>query len=147
MDFITISGKNLDDAINKAMLQFSITSDLLEYEVLDKGSSGILGIGSRPAVIKAKKKFTITGVAEDFLKDVFRTMNMDVTLVTEYNEEEKTIDIDLQGDDMGILIGKRGQTLDSLQYLTNLSIHANKISCGGIHNFVVILQRFCKQRI
>lgn len=123
MDYITISAKNVDEAVTQALIQLGITSDMLEYEVVDKGSSGILGIGSRPAVIKAKKKFSLEGTAHDFLSDIFRTMNMEVEIDAVYNDEEKTMDIDLKGDDMGILIGKRGQTLDSIQYLTSLVIN------------------------
>ncbi len=123
MDYITVSAKNVDDAVTQALIQLGITSDMLEYEVVDKGSSGILGIGSRPAVIKAKKKFSLEGTAKDFLADIFRTLHMEVEVDVEYNEEEKTMDIDLKGDDMGILIGKRGQTLDSLQYLTSLVVN------------------------
>ena len=123
MESITVSAKNVDEAVTQALIQLAITSDQLEYEVVDKGSSGILGIGSRPAVIKAKKKFSLEGTAHDLLSDIFRTMNMEVEIDITFNEEEKTMDIDLKGDDMGILIGKRGQTLDSLQYLTSLVIN------------------------
>ena len=119
------SGKTIDDAINKAILELRITSDDLEYVVLEKGSAGILGFGSKPAVIEAWAKQTVAGTAEDFLQSVFATMGMDVVLVSEYNEEEHSLNIDLQGDDMGILIGKRGQTLDSLQYLTSLVVNKN----------------------
>lgn len=123
MDTITISAKNVEEAVTQALIQLCITSDQLEYEVVDKGSAGILGIGSRPAVIKAKKKFSLEGTAKDFLSDIFRTMNMDVQVDIQYHEDEKTMDIDLKGDDMGILIGKKGQTLDSIQYLTNLVVN------------------------
>ena len=123
MEYTTFTGKTVDDAINKAILELRISSDLLEYEVEDKGSAGILGIGARPAVIRARVKDSVDGNAEAFLQDVFRSMNMDVTVVSEYNEDEHTLNIDLQGDDMGILIGKRGQTLDSLQYLTSLVVN------------------------
>ncbi len=123
MEYTNFSGKTVDDAINKALVEFRIASNLLEYEVEEKGSNGILGIGAKPAVIRARVKNTPEGTAEAFLQDVFRSMNMDVTLVTDMNEEEKVMNIDLQGDDMGILIGKRGQTLDSLQYLTSLVVN------------------------
>lgn len=124
MDFTTFTGKTVDDAINKAMLEFHVSSDLLEVEVDDKGSTGLLGmIGVRPAVIRARVCHTVTGTAENFLQNVFRAMDMDVNLVTEYNETEGTMNIDMQGDDMGILIGKRGRTLDSLQYLTSLVVN------------------------
>ena len=125
MEYTTFTGKTVDDAINKAIVELRISSDLLDFEVEDKGAAGILGIGARPAVIRARVKDSVDGNAEAFLQDVFRSMNMDVTVVSEYNEDEHTLNIDLQGDDMGILIGKRGQTLDSLQYLTSLVINKN----------------------
>ena len=123
MDFIKISAKNLDEAITQALIRLEITSDQLEYEVIDKGSSGILGIGSRPAVIQAKRKFSLEGSAKDFLQEVLKTMGMEVEIGVIYDPVEKAMDIDLKGDDMGILIGKRGQTLDSLQYLTSLVVN------------------------
>jgi spoIIIJ-associated protein len=125
MEFIEVSAKNVDDAITQATVQLGITSDQLEYEVIDKGSAGFLGIGSKNAVIKARKKFSVEGNVTNFLSSVFKAMNMEVEIVVQVNEEEHMIDVELKGDDMGILIGKRGQTLDSLQYLTNLAVNKN----------------------
>lgn len=123
MEFIEISAKNVDDAITQATVQLGITSDQLEYEVLDKGSTGFLGIGSKNAVIKARKKFSIDENVVEFLSSIFDEMKMEVEILVAVNEEEHIIEVELKGDDMGILIGKRGQTLDSLQYLTNLAIN------------------------
>lgn len=123
MEFIEISAKNVDDAITQATVQLGITSDQLEYEVLDKGSTGFLGIGSKNAVIKARKKFSIDENVVEFLSSIFDAMKMEVEILVAVNEEEHVIEVELKGDDMGILIGKRGQTLDSLQYLTNLVIN------------------------
>ena len=123
MGFIEISAKNVDDAITQATVQLGITSDQLEYEVLDKGSTGFLGIGSKNAVIKARKKFSIDENVVEFLSSIFDAMKMEVEILVAVNEEEHIIEVELKGDDMGILIGKRGQTLDSLQYLTNLAIN------------------------
>ena len=123
MEFIEISAKNVDDAITQATVQLGITSDQLEYEVLDKGSTGFLGIGSKNAVIKAPKKFSIDENVVEFLSSIFDAMKMEVEILVAVNEEEHIIEVELKGDDMGILIGKRGQTLDSLQYLTNLAIN------------------------
>ena len=123
MEFIEISAKNVDDAITPATVQLGITSDQLEYEVLDKGSTGFLGIGSKNAVIKARKKFSIDENVVEFLSSIFDAMKMEVEILVAVNEEEHIIEVELKGDDMGILIGKRGQTLDSLQYLTNLAIN------------------------
>lgn len=123
MEFIEVSAKNVDDAITQATVQLGITSDQLEYEVLDKGSTGFLGIGSKNAVIKARKKFSIDENVVEFLSSIFDAMKMEVEILVAVNEEEHIIEVELKGDDMGILIGKRGQTLDSLQYLTNLAIN------------------------
>lgn len=123
MEFIEIFAKNVDDAITQATVQLGITSDQLEYEVLDKGSTGFLGIGSKNAVIKARKKFSIDENVVEFLSSIFDAMKMEVEILVAVNEEEHIIEVELKGDDMGILIGKRGQTLDSLQYLTNLAIN------------------------
>ena len=109
--------------ITQATVQLGITSDQLEYEVLDKGSTGFLGIGSKNAVIKARKKFSIDENVVEFLSSIFDAMKMEVEILVAVNEEEHIIEVELKGDDMGILIGKRGQTLDSLQYLTNLAIN------------------------
>lgn len=124
MDMITVSAKTVDEAITKALIELGTTSDKLEYEIIDKGSNGILGIfGSKPAVIHAKRKETIEDKAKAFLSDVFDAMNISVHMETSYEEVEKELSIDMSGKDMGILIGKRGQTLDSLQYLVSLVIN------------------------
>ncbi len=167
MDYIEISGKTIDDAITEACQTLEVTSDRLYYEIVDKGSSGFLGFGNKPAVIKArvksddnkeseaeikkpeikekkaettveKKEEDVKGEASGELKDapvksgvvndpkefldkVFEAMDLKVDIKVERTEEE--IDIELSGDEMGILIGKRGQTLDSLQYLTSLYVN------------------------
>lgn len=161
MNEITVSAKTLDDAITEALIQLGATSDQVEYDVIEKGSAGFLGIGSKQAVIKAWRKVetpvveeikeeikqeireekelvekkveeehrskehklgavenkTITA-CETFLHDVLKTMGMEVEITSQV-DEEGALNIDMKGENMGILIGKRGQTLDSLQYLTN----------------------------
>ena len=125
MDMITVSAKTVNDAITQASLQLGVSSDRLQYEVIEKGSAGILGglIGAKPAVIRAKKIETIDDKATDFLKDVFGAMGLSVDVDVKMNDEEKEMEINLSGDEMGILIGKRGQTLDSLQYLVSLVVN------------------------
>ena len=88
MEFIEISAKNVDDAITQATVQLGITSDQLEYEVLDKGSTGFLGIGSKNAVIKARKKFYIDENVVEFLSSIFDAMKMEVEILVAVNEEE-----------------------------------------------------------
>lgn len=125
MEFVEFSAKSVNDAIIEACQKFTVASDKLEYEVIEEGSSGFLGIGSKPAVIKARVKSSIEDTAKDFLNGVFEAMNMVVVSEVKYNEDENTMDIELSGDEMGVLIGKRGQTLDSLQYLVSLVVNKN----------------------
>ena len=125
MEFIEISAKTVNDAITEACQKLTVTSDKLEYEVVEEGSSGFLGIGSKPAVIKARVKSSVEDTAKDFLKDVFEAMNLAVVVNVKYDEANNSMDIDLSGDEMGVLIGKRGQTLDSLQYLVSLVVNKN----------------------
>ena len=123
MEFVEFSAKTVNDAIIEACQKFTVASDKLEYEVIEEGSSGFLGIGSKTAVIKARVKSSVEDTAKDFLNGVFEAMNMVVVSEVKYNEDENTMDIELSGDEMGVLIGKRGQTLDSLQYLVSLVVN------------------------
>ena len=217
MEYITVSARTLDDAITEALVQLGVTSDQLDYQVIEKGSAGFLGIGMKQAVIKARRKeevkeeepeieipkadvsFAKESVAkeeekeapkkeasrkehgkkehkkeygkkeaskkelkkktafkeqtasnisekkevelakvetctieacETFVSDVLKAMDMTDVKVTSVVDEEGALSIDMEGSNMGILIGKRGQTLDSLQYLTNRV--ANKMQEGYV---------------
>ena len=154
MEFIEFTGKTVDDAITEACQKFTITSDRLEYEVIEKGTSGIFGFAAKPAVIKArvfdpnapkeeakveapkaenkeevkasateekKEAFVPSADPKEFLSKVFDAMNIKANIEVSTTAEEMNIEI--SGDDMGVLIGKRGQTLDSLQYLTSLVVN------------------------
>ena len=126
VEYVEISAKTVSDAITEACRKFGVTSDKLDYEVVEEGSSGFLGIGSKPAVIKAGvkvEKLSVDGVAKQFLNDIFAAMNMEVVVNVCYNETDNSMDIELSGEEMGILIGKRGQTLDSLQYIVSLVVN------------------------
>ena len=194
-DYITVSAKTLDDAITEALVQLGVTSDRLDYIVVEKGSEGFLGIEIKQAVIKARRKreekpveetveerkvetpvkeevkpekktekkpakehsHTKKNVREEkpevksepkkevelakvepqtietcekFIYDVMNAMGMDDVKVTSVVDEEGALSINMEGSNMGILIGKRGQTLDSLQYLTNRV--ANKMQDGYV---------------
>ena len=126
MEKIEVSAKTVEEAITEALIQLETTSDKIEYEVIEKGSSGILGIGKKSAVIRAWKVVGHGVEVKSFLEQMFNAMEMEVEVELDEDEENHTMDIDLRGNDMGILIGKRGQTLDSIQYLTSLV--ANKQS-------------------
>lgn len=130
MEFIEVSAKTVDDAITEASIKLGTTSDKIEVEVIEKGSTGFLGIKSKPAIIKARKKNDTVDNIREFLENVFSTMNMEVTIDIKKAEDDKVYEVELSGKEMGLLIGKRGQTLDSLQYLTNLAV--NKHSDGYI---------------
>ena len=175
MDYIEVKAKTIDDAITDALVQLGITSDQLDYEVIEKGSAGILGLGRKDAVIKARKKVivpekkaepvvekkveaptskkeaapvakeekvektekapapakapvmidfaSLEKSVKEFLSQVFSAMELEVEILTKVDEENKVIDVEFKGPEMGMLIGKRGQTLDSLQYLTNLAVN------------------------
>lgn len=126
-EYIEVSAKTVDDAVTKALIELETTSDKLDYVVIEKGSIGFLGIiNSKPAVIKARKIMTDLDVAEDFLRKIFKTIGMEVTLTSVMDEEEGCLNIDMSGEEMGVLIGKRGQTLDSLQYLVSLIVNKER---------------------
>ena len=172
MDFEEFSGKTIEDAITEACTKFTVTSDRLDYEIIDKGSSGFLGLNSHPAIIKAKpisdvdiiledkedikeeknniedtritekavrkapsndsknslseeEKKNIVSKADSFLTDVFKAMDIEVDKKISF-DDYGSLSIILEGPDMGVLIGKRGQTLDSLQYLVSLVVNKTK---------------------
>lgn len=183
---IRVSAKTVADAITSASIQLGVPSSDLEYEVIEKGSAGFLGIGMKQAVIEVRKKETSTAKSEEvlsddmnapskevkkeivkenvvkeeikkeapsekvekkaepvkeaspvkkekepveiqektkeavksFLHDTLKTMGMEVKFDVSV-DKDGALSVDMSGDNMGILIGKRGQTLDSLQYLAN----------------------------
>lgn len=159
MEYKEFSAKTVDDAITAACQDFFVTSDKLDYEVLEEGSSGFLGIGAKPALIKARVKedkeivketvkepikevlkeektfvketakvsnvdaSEVEEAAKKFLGEVFDAMEMEVIVDAKYDDAEKALDVDMRGEEIGILIGKRGQTLDSLQYLVSLVVN------------------------
>ena len=186
MEYIEVSGKTVDEALTNALVKLETTSDKVEYEVVSKGSNGFLGIGAKPAVIRARRKQesaesaaesiiknTIktespvkkeekqtapekkeevkspveetkvqevkpeskTEVMSDeeierrirtFLADMFKAMDMEVEVKINFNKKDECVDVELLGNNMGVLIGKRGQTLDSIQYLISLVVNKGK---------------------
>ena len=122
-NWIEVTAKTVDDAITEALIQIGSTRENVDIEVLEKETSGFLGLNKKPAKIRAKQKEEEKDPAEDFLAKVFAAMGVKAEAQIEFDEEEKTMNINLTGDDMGMLIGKRGQTLDSLQYLVSLVVN------------------------
>jgi len=125
MDWKEFSAKTVDEALTNAMLEIGTTADNLEYEVIEKETSGFLGMFSKPARIKVRLKQSLQNTARSFLEKVFKAMNIETNIDLVYNEENEMLEINLVGEDMGVLIGKRGQTLDSLQYLVSLVVNKN----------------------
>ena len=194
MEFREFSAKTVDEAITKACLEFGVSSEKLEIQVIFEGSSGFFGLGAKPARIRVHKKEEIlpeepvvekvipvnekkvvkepvkeikkevkkeikkenpkpqeekketakpreekkvverseeeiAAIKEDalkFLNGVFKAMELEVEMKMDYKDAEGNLDIEFLGEDMGILIGKRGQTLDSLQYLTSLVVNKGR---------------------
>lgn len=131
-NWLEFSAKTVDEALTEALIKLEATSDQVEYEVLEKESGGFLGMFSKPARIRVCKKESVEEVVTKFLDKLFLNMGIEVEVVMDYDEEASVMNIELKGKDMGVLIGKRGQTLDSIQYLTSLV--ANK----DIENYVKI---------
>ena len=125
-EWIEITAKTVEEAITEATLQLETSSDNIEYEVIEHESKGILGIFSKEAKIKVRLKDSIENTVKSFLQRVFKCMNIEATLDILYDEENATVDVNMRGDDMGVLIGKRGQTLDALQYLTSLVLNKGR---------------------
>ena len=125
MEWIEFAAKTVDEAITDAMLELGTTADNLEYEVIEKETSGFLRMFGKPARIKVRYKQSLENTAKSFLDKVFRAMNIKTEIEIIYNEENEILEINLLGEEMGVLIGKRGQTLDSLQYLVSLVINRN----------------------
>ena len=186
MEWVEFTAKTVSDAVTEASIKFEVTSDMLEYEVIEAEKSGFLGLFSKPAKIRARRKAAeevktetvkkaepkkapikkevkpafenktvkkeakpveaekavvkeekkaeeivkkpvnaaeIEEAAKKFLVDVFAAMDIKAELNAHYNDEEGVLEVTMEGEDMGILIGKRGQTLDSLQYLVSLVIN------------------------
>ena len=129
MSYVEFKGKTVEEALTAASAAFGVTSSELDYEVVEKGSSGFLGIGAKPAVIKAKKiekEETIVDKTRAYLETLFKAMDIETEIEIEFDEVNNNMNISLEGPEMGILIGKRGQTLDALQYL--VSLYVNKES-------------------
>ncbi|MCM1158785.1 MAG: protein jag [Bacteroidales bacterium] len=126
MDYVEFKGKTVEEAVTAATVEFGIASTDLEYEVVDKGSAGFLGLGAKPAIIKAKKAEqaeTIVDKTKAYLGKLFKAMDIETEVSIDYDEESNNMNINLEGPEMGILIGKRGQTLDALQYLISLFVN------------------------
>lgn len=122
MKSIEMIGKTVDEALEKALEELKVTRDRVDFEIIDEGSKGLFNfIGSKPAKIKVTVKRDYIYEGKKFLEDVL--INMGISAVIEISEDNNTININLSGDKMGLIIGYRGETLDALQYLVSLVIN------------------------
>lgn len=118
---ITKSAKTVQAAVELALQELGLSEDQVTVEILEEGSRGLFGLGSKDAVVRVTAKLDLEGRARDFLNDVFFAMGLSVDI--DIVRTEKMMKITLSGDNMGIIIGKRGDTLDALEHLTSLSIN------------------------
>jgi spoIIIJ-associated protein len=121
-DSIVRSAKTVEEATAEALKILGVTEDKVKITVMDEGSKGLLGgiIGGRSAKVRVELKPDPVSAVKDFLREV--TLAMGLSVEVEANKKEKHLNVNLTGENMGILIGKRGQTLDALQYITNLAV-------------------------
>jgi len=124
MNTVEKLAKTVDEAIAQALKELDLTSEQVDITVLDEGAKGgLFGFGSRPAKVRVEKKKDPEDLVKDFLRDITLTMGLVVRVET--NRKGRFLYADLYGENMGILIGKHGATLDALQYITNLAMARN----------------------
>ncbi|MDE5414160.1 RNA-binding cell elongation regulator Jag/EloR [Alkalihalobacterium chitinilyticum] len=124
MKKVTASGKTIEEAIEKALVELNTTREKVEVQVKEEPQKGFFGLfGGKPAVVEVELKPDSVEEARDFLNVLFEKMDVQVNIVIKADSRETIFD--LQGEHIGTLIGRRGQTLDSLQYLVNLVANRN----------------------
>ncbi len=115
------SAKTVQEAIDLALAELRLSKDDVTIEVIEEGSKGLFGLGARDAVVMVTSNVTPESRAKDFLDDVFACMGMHVDI--DIDHTDKIMKITLSGENMGIIIGKRGDTLDALEHLVSLAVN------------------------
>ncbi|MFS0673790.1 RNA-binding cell elongation regulator Jag/EloR [Ornithinibacillus sp. 179-J 7C1 HS] len=119
---VTATGQTVDEAVQSALVQLNTSRDQVEVNIIDEGKKGILGLfGAKRAIVKVSIAKNPIQEAEKFILDVVKNMNVDVEVTT--TVEDNHVTFDLSGEKIALLIGKRGQTLNALQYLTHLVVN------------------------
>lgn len=124
MKFVEKYGKSVEEALRLALIELDANRDEVEYEIIEEGSKGFLGFGAKETKIKVSKKHNAADIAQAFLASMLSEMNISASISAELFDDN--LSINMAGEDMAILIGKRGQTLDSLQYLISLVVNKNR---------------------
>ncbi|GAE93838.1 RNA-binding protein Jag [Gracilibacillus boraciitolerans JCM 21714] len=119
---ITASGQTLEEAVHSALKQLNITEDQAKVEIIDEGKKGIFGIfGSKPAVVKVMKEEDPVEKLQKYLKNIISEFDIEINI--DMKVEQNVVTFQLLGERIALLIGKRGQTLNAIQYLAQLAIH------------------------
>lgn len=122
MKSIEIEGKTVEEALNKALLELKTDKQMVDVDILDQGSKGLFNvIGVKPAKVRVSLKYNYIEEARNFLANILKAMKIDAEINIE--EDNDTLHINLNGKNMGLLIGYRGETLDSIQYLVSLVVN------------------------
>ena len=124
MKFVEKSGKSVEEALRLALIELESSREQVDIEILEEGSKGFLGIGAKETRIRVSKRNNIIDTARNFLSSILNEMNIKTEL--EIEQVGEVLNINMIGEDMAILIGKRGQTLDSLQYLISLVVNKER---------------------
>ena len=133
MKEVTASGQTVEEAVQSALEQLNLSKDQVEIEIIDEGKKGFLGIfGSSRAVVKVKEKKNLILEAQTFIENIAKNMGVDVEISKV--EQDNHVTFHLSGENIALLIGKRGKTLNSLQYLTHLVLNKN----GGQYYSVTV---------
>ncbi|MBB6454426.1 spoIIIJ-associated protein [Salirhabdus euzebyi] len=121
---VTATGQTVDEAVQSALVKLDTVIDRVHVDVIDEGKKGIFGVfGSKPAIVKVRVLNDKVKEGEEFLRQVAEQMGITITINTV--KKEKEVLYELSGEKIAMLIGKRGQTLNALQYLTHLVVNRN----------------------
>lgn len=120
MKYIEASGETIEAALESALQQLGMTRDQVSYETVQLPKSGFLGIGKLPAIVRVSYEESPAGRAVEFLEGLLNRFGTPAQISSEENLEEKTIRLTLTGENMSAVIGHHGDTLDAIQYLTNI---------------------------
>lgn len=126
MKIVEKSGKTIDEAVNAALEELGAERDNVEIEVINEGKRGILGLGSEDAVVRVKMEETPLSKGMEYLNDVVKKIGLETEIKGEYEDETVFLEIIGDSSEVGRLIGRRGETLDALQYLTSLVVNKDE---------------------